>query len=415
MKAVSKALQNRFIQGGVILTISNFIVSILNYFSNSLTAKALGPEGVGELFALFAYLTIGSTPFLIMTTVILKKLGVDKNQRLLLAKKIEAWFMLHVVKNPLYYACLIALGFVLPYISGLSVASSITLILLIAIGFPGTLYLALLQGMHFFILYSLGLITISLFRFSSAIAVYYGLGSLNLVYILLICGAATPIVLGVYSLKKNGGIDVQKSGLDMGIGVRNAFFRPAIMMTTFSMMNLILFNNIDVAYVRRFFSDEILGLYGSWSILAKILGYVIAPINTIALIFFTAHETKNDQKRVLYIMTTILALGGVIMLTIYERFSYLIIDTFFSSQFYEIQPYMTHAVFFGMSFAIATLVNNYLISKNDRKSFAIAFFTIVYLCLLLAFGKTFDDVMNINVIISFVMTCFYIILLLHTK
>ncbi|KXK09386.1 MAG: Polysaccharide biosynthesis protein [Microgenomates bacterium OLB23] len=368
MKVFFYSLHNKFVKGGFILTAATVATGLLNYVSNSLTAKALGPQGVGELFALFAYLAIAGIPFTIITTVIIKKLGEAHTNRLHVAQKIESWFILHVIYNKKLMLILLLCSLTLPYITKLSTASSITLILLTAIGLPSTMYLGLLQGMHLFSAFTLGVFLVAISRLIGALSVYMHIGNLQWIYVSLIIGAFMPIIVGKKLLPKT------RIVINTQHGLTKILMKPTVVLTSLSMTGVIMFNNIDVAFVKRFYEPEMVGLYGSWSLLGKLLGYVVAPINIVTLIFFSAQETKAQQRKVLFFMAAALTLSGMVMGMLYVQYPHQVIDFVFSSSFYAIEPYLGHAAFFGMSYSIATLINNYFISKGDKKSLGILFF-----------------------------------------
>lgn len=412
MKVLRGVLHNRFFQGGLILTIANFIVSILNYFSNSLTAKALGPVGVGELFTLFAYLSIFGIPLSIMTTLIIKKLGVKKEDRLEKAHQLDMWFWQKIGSSKIFYISMILLAFLIPSLTKLSLLSSMTLVALVFLGFPATLYLSLLQGMHFFIPFTLAIVSIAFIRFLSGVALFNNIGSLSLVYISLLIGSCIPILVGKKFIRHSNKSTPSSPRFS---NLSQIIIQPSVYITTISMMSIIMLNNIDIAFVKRFFTAEITGIYGAWSTLGKIMWYFMGPLNAVALIFFSAQETKRHQKKVLYIITFLLLFCGLILMSLYNNFSYQVIDIIFSPKFYAIEPYMGHAAFFGLTYAITMLINNYLISQNDRRSFFVTIMVIIYFIALLTLGKTLDAIMNINVTVSYIMASFYIIMLLHTK
>ena len=75
MKLLKKLWANEFFQGGFFLTSSSFTINVLNYFFNLLAARTLGPSGFGEITAFFSYNNIFSVPILVVTLVLIQKIG----------------------------------------------------------------------------------------------------------------------------------------------------------------------------------------------------------------------------------------------------------------------------------------------------------------------------------------------------
>src|SRR3990167_3186841 len=98
-KTLSKYWKNEFVQGGFVFTVFSFISSFLNYLFNFFAARALGPAGFGEITALFSYITIFSVPTIVMTLVVIQKVGSKGHESERFALSLQTWFFALVTRG----------------------------------------------------------------------------------------------------------------------------------------------------------------------------------------------------------------------------------------------------------------------------------------------------------------------------
>jgi len=189
--------KNSFVQGGFILTVTSIATGFLNYLFNLFVGKALGPEGFGEIAALFAYLIIFSIPIGIIGTVIIQRLGEAKDS-FTEANKIHK-MLFGLFRQKWYLIILLAiLTPFLPKITNLTPIVSYSLPFLLIGGVLGAYYNGALQGLHLFFWYSILAIFGTLIKLIGATLVLFGIGGLNIVLLFLILSTIIGVTASHY-------------------------------------------------------------------------------------------------------------------------------------------------------------------------------------------------------------------------
>lgn len=397
-------LKNKFFRGSLILTFTNFIVGFLNYFFNSLTAKTLGPKGYGEITAIFSYSVVLSVPIAVFSADIIRRLG-EKGD-----KKIDAWltwrdWFLNKLKK---YRLLVIPYFILTLffskIANLSLLSSFFIIFNLFISFISVFYTAGFQGLHLFSLFSIFSLIAVIIKLAGPIAVYFHLDGINTILMFLILSCFIPLIIVdvIFKKKFNHKPDYQIKNNTLKIISSSSFI-----FTLFSLIGLNMISNIDVMYVKKFFSAEIAGIYGGWSLLAKIVFYFISALTGIMYIFFSDKEQKTKHRKILFFTIITITLLGLFFFLLYFLFGRRIIMILFNNEFLRILPYASSAAIFGAFYSLLTIINGYFLSKKSRFSLIAVIFIPFYIISLLFFAKTITNVININLLFSGIITLFY--------
>jgi len=402
MKALLDRLRkNKFVQGGAILTLAHYSASFLNYLFNSFAGKALGPDGFSEIAALFAYVNIFSIPMVIITTIIIRRLGHAGSQRNAVGKTFEKWFWMKS-KRWLYFVPFVYISvFFLPAITNLSTMSSFTLVSLIILNLCAVLYISLLQGMHLFLQFSVATLLIAGFKFAGALGAYFEVGHLNFVYSCVIAGTLMPILYGKFALSK---ITIpSKSTYSFEKNIRHILFQKQVIITALSLLSITMLGNLDIIYAKKIFSPEDAGLYSAWSLFAKIILYFIGPLNMISLIFFSAKETAHHRKKTMYSFLGLFSLAGIAMYVLYVVFGHSLIGLIFNEKFNAIYPLLGQAAIFGILYTFITIINNYFLSQNDRRSLIAVISVPFYMGGLILFGSSIDTLISVNIWVAAVL------------
>lgn len=399
------------IKGTFILTISNVIVSGLNYLSNSLSAKSLGPSGFGELSALFAYLNVFNIPLTVFTTLIIVKVGRSEKNRLKVAHEIEKLFKIKFVEKKLYVLIALFSILVVPYVTNLSFASSFVLYVLVFLSVLGTLYFALLQGLHLFSQFAIVLIIVSLARLLGTTASYFGYGGLYSIYAGIVSGGIIALIVSKKYIPRNGSERVFTSN----IRIRDYILRKQTLITAISLLSVALLMNVDLMFVKRSFSPVEAGIYSSWSLLSRIIGYFTAPLLAVSLLFFSAKESVENRKNVLYFLMSSIVVIGSFILFVYQTFTSEVLLLIFSSKFLDIAPLAPYAALFGMLVTIIALVTNYHIANNNYASLITPVIIPMHIVLLIVFGISLENIIAINVASAFLTAGMLVVSLLHTS
>ena len=417
MNKFRQLVKNKFIQGGLIFTIANFSISILNYFFNSLSAKALGPHGYGEIVALFSYQIIFSVPLAVTATIIIRRIGFAGKKKWLVASQFNRWFWKKTRKWFFVTLIISPLLIFLPRLTNLKPETVVFLIVITFLGFIGSYYGAVFQGLQLFLAISLLGTLGAIIKASGAFIAYLKFPNLLTIFSFLFFSSFIPIVIAakvlqkkfVEKLKNTANSYVLKKRLLAVLNNKHVFI------TALSLLSVNFIGNADVIYAKKFFSANQAGLYGAWILFAKIITYVVGPLNGLALIFFSDKENKKESKKIVYFILIFLSFTALIMYLFYYFFPQQLITIIFSAKFFTIKNLLPQAAIFGFFLAIITFLNTFFIAKQKKEALLIAYSAPFYLLAIFLFTSSFNKLVQINIIYSLIIALTYLIALLKTK
>ncbi|OGK18280.1 hypothetical protein A3G67_03225 [Candidatus Roizmanbacteria bacterium RIFCSPLOWO2_12_FULL_40_12] len=408
-KTLSKYWKNEFVQGGFVFTVFSFISSFLNYLFNFFAARALGPAGFGEITALFSYITIFSVPTIVMTLVVIQKVGSKGHESERFALSLQTWFFALVKRWWFLIILSLILSPIIPRVTNLSPISSYTLIPLAILTFIGAFYGAIFQGLRLFLSFSLISITAIVLKLLGPIFVLVGVdGLLTMVVFLVISGVAGILLLHTFMKKYVvSSISPKKTAIQKRL--KDALFNKQVIVTFFSVLAITSFNNLDVIFVKKFFSAGSTGIYGSWSLMAKIITYVVGPAVTVSYIFFSGKRRHEGSEKVLLLSLGALFLVALGSFIAYKYFPTLLIQMFFGKRFLSVSPYLPQASIFGSLYSVITFINSYFLAKKSNFSLLLPLTIPIYATLLFLIPKEISSIMTLNIYFSLCVACLYLI------
>lgn len=409
-KTISRAWKSEFVRGGALVTGASFLVNILNYFFNVLAARALGPSGFGEITALFSYTAIFSIPMTVMSLVVINKIGSKGEGARAFAGALQFWFF-SKIKRWWYLGIpfILAIPFV-PRITNLTMVSGYALLPFIALNFVLSFYNSLIQGLQLFMWVALlGLFT-SVIKVSGATLVIAGVDGLATVIIFLLLSVLIPTIAGWALLNKRivNGIGKQRQTA-INKRLSHALINRYVIITFISILALTLFSNVDIIFVKKFFSPYAAGIYGSWSLFAKIILYAMGPISIISFIFFSDKKRERNHEHVQNITLVLLGMVGIGSFIFYKYFSIFIIHLFFGSKFDAVAPYLWAASLFGTFYTTITFLMNYFLAKRNNASLMLFFVMPVYFAALFLIPRTLVNIIMLNVYFSAFVVALYLV------
>jgi O-antigen/teichoic acid export membrane protein len=393
----------------IILTISSFAVNVLNYLFNVLAGRSLGPTGYGDISALFSYISIISVPVTILSTIVIQKIASSEKDKYSYARSIELFFW---SKMRRVWWILIPIAVVIPYIShltNLSIASSYSLVPIIILSFLSSLYGATLQGMSLFFLFSVIAVGAALIKLSGAILSMFLLSGVATIVTLIVISLLFSFLLGKYFLDHSSK-HLEKSSVGIEKRLLDVVTSRQFIITTISIFGLTLLSNIDIVFVKKFFTAQEAGIYGSWSLFAKIILYFVGPLTAVTLVYFAKQSNKEMQGKTLLMSLGLLAIIGIASYVGYTYFSSLLITLLFGSKFIALLPYLSYASIFGTLYATITLLNNYFLAKKSAASLALPIGMAVYIAALFLIDKSLLALMYLNIIFATIITVVYLYL-----
>lgn len=402
MAAFSRHLKSSFVRGSLVFTISTFLGSFLNYLFNLIVAKKLGPVGFGEITTLFSYTTIFSVPMTVITMVLVQKIGSNNQRSLAYALTLEQWFLMKLKK---WWLVLVPFFFLTPLIqnvTNLTLYSSAAIAPFVILSFAGAYYAALLQGLHLFMwLAVLGLIA-AVIKLTGAVVIPDAAVGVPYIVFFLFMSTGSIIASSFLIFRRIGRrTEVIQSKLKRR--VLGSLFQKQVLITFFSILGLTLLGNADIVIAKKFLSPEQAGVYGSWSLFAKIILYLIGPLLTASYIFFSSLKNKKNHEIVLKLSLVVLAMLGIVSFIFYQNLALPIINLLFGSKFNSIAPVLGLASIFGTLYASTTLINNYFLSKKSTLSLMPILVGLVYVPALFFLGRSLLNLIIINLTLGTVL------------
>ena len=403
-----KLSRNKFIQGGAILTSANFIVNICGYLFHILSARIGGPIVYGEIVALFSYMAIIGIPTTIIVTIIIRRLssaGEMRNavafgfEQWLIQKAKHWWWLLFIYFFPVFF---------IPKYTNLLFISALVLLLTIFIGFINSIYGAMLLGAHYFLGYSISIITIALIKIAGPLFAFFLPNDLIIIYSFIIIGFIIGLFICIYSLHKNISKPHKKKPYILNKSIMSVLFEKVTIIACMSLLGMAILGNADIIIIKKLFSASEVGIYGAWSLFAKIILFILAPLNSILLIFFSSKSSESSQKKILFVTCfSLIIVGSMIFLT--YRYFGSEITNILGSSFHPVIRILPQAALFGIAYAMVNILNQYFIARKSYYSLVGILSIPLYIILLLLFGKTISNFITINIIFTMALTVLYII------
>lgn len=400
MKTLARRLwRNDFSRGGIFLTISSVAANFLGYLFNTLAGRALGPSGYGEIATLFSYSYITAVSFTVLSTIIIQKIASSK-LGIGYARSLELWFIEKIKKTlPLTLIALILIPY-LPRITNLKLESIFILVTLILLSFFSSFYSSALQGLRLFAPIAVMAVAGSLIKLLGPIAVMAHLDGLMTIYIFILISSFLVLLIGYVTLHRSYSprevVAIQK--IDKRLG--SLFLSRQFLLTTGSLLAITLFSNLDIIYVKKFFSASDAGIYASWSLFAKIILYALGPLMQVSFVFFASHQTRQVQHRTLVASLIGLGVTGVAAYIVYSFFGGTVVTIFFGSRFLSVIPFMKYAALFGSFYTVIFYLNNFFLAKNSRAALILFFSLPIYIFLLFKTDRHIGSIMWLNVMFS---------------
>ncbi len=380
LKAAKKLWKNEFFKGGIFFTIASFAVNLMNYFFNFLSGRALGPQQYSEITTLFSYVSITSVPTFVLSTFLIQKISSSEDVRFNFAKSLEV-ILWHKLKKRWYViAIMMFLSLFVPHLTNLSFVTGSVLIPIVFLSFIATFYGSVMQGLQFFFLYSLMGVFGTFLKLLGALFVMVGFDGVSTIVIFVMLSILLPLGISFFSINSIFKKKVNANLPKLEKKLVSLFYNRQFLIILFSTLALTLLNNADVVWVKKFLDAKEAGIYGSWSIFAKIIFYALGPFIAISFIFFSSQKEKQHNTFIISIICLVVI--AIISYIVYTNFSQFIIHIFFGEKFDAVAPFLSYASIFGSLYAGISFINGYYLAKKSYAALIPAILIPIYLILL---------------------------------
>jgi len=364
-----KIKNNQFLKHSAVFTIASAFVNVLGYLFHALASRYLGPEKYSDVVTIIAYSLILSVPIMAANVVIIKRVGREKTMQqkrsvvIAIEKAIyqlvkQYWYYL-----PLIYLTLMGVG----YFNNLTFWSYIIMPVFVTAFVFSQIYIPLLQSIKLFFNLSILITVVGIIKLSGAVTTFF-IDSVIGLLVLLTTSVLAQMWLGHRYIKLSTKKSVKKSFI---FSLKRLLHNKKVQLTFFSVLGVVLLNNLDVLFAKKFLTAHEAGLFGIWSLFAKLIAYSSVPLSAVALVFFADKNSQQESKKILTISALLILGLGVALLGAYWLFGEFILATFVGSEFLTITQFLPLAAVFGTFYSLIFVFNNYLLAHDSRAALVV--------------------------------------------
>jgi len=169
------------------------------------------------------------------------------------------------------------------------------------------------------------------------------------------------------------------------------------LITFISTLGITAYSTLDIIFVKKYFSAYESGIFNSWSLLSKIILYVLGPVLQVSFVFFSEDNRQSYSRKILLSALLLLFIVTGIAAVVYYFFPQTVVDLLFGQSFRNVIPYLLLTTIFGFLFGANNLFNNYFLAKKSLVSLVLATGMISYILLLFFIRKQIIWLMYLNI------------------
>ena len=395
---------------------TTMIGNISNYFFQFIMGRMLDIESFGILNSFVSMYVILSIPATVVMVVASRHVSEYKSNGIAINSFLKSLLFYTFIFSLLYILLGIMLsGLITSYIKFNNII--LVTILVISTGISILLSVASggLQGKkEFFAFGIVGLIFPLTRLFGGILFVYFGFRLYGVILSFLI-GNIFSIIIGLLLIRKDlrNSFENNKK-TKFRIELRTIKYAFTVFFVNIGMAILL---NIDIIFVKRFFSSEATGFYSVASILGKTILYISSSLVLVMFPFATEASVKNNYAGNILIKT--LSYGGglsLIFAIVLNIFTKQAITILFGKKYLEAKIYIMPISFWIISLSLITIISNYSLAVDQAKqlSFSLIVGCILSFIFVYFFHANILHIIYVLAIISFVVL-FFNILSLSTK
>lgn len=404
-----KLLRNPFVQGGVYLTATNFIIGFLNYLFNIGAARILGPEGYGNITTLFAYLGILTIPLNAFTSVLIQKIGAKGDSGKVFAKGVERWTFQKIGRWWFVFFAPLLLTPFMPSLTNLEPFVAYSIIPLVLISIISTMYDGIFNGLQIFFWYSvINILTISV-KLLGLGAGYFASSPLIWLILFFNCSVVLKVVFNKILFNKNVKDISLNALMPLTKRVHKVLVDRQMLLSIGSIAAVALLNNVDIIYAKKIFTAEDAGLFAGWALFAKIIYYALGPLLGLSYIFFSNKKTVLQHQLVLIGGLIGFVIVGVIANLGYGYFDNLLIKTLFGPKFLSLLPFLEWAALFGIGYVMVSFMNGYFLAKSSKATLILPITLPLYVIGLLVYARSMANLIFLDTTFIFFVLTLYLI------
>lgn len=404
---IIKLTENIYIRGGLLLTIASFIVNILNYFFHFLAGRFLGPSGYGEITTLYSYISITSVPLMVISTVIMQKISAQDTDQFIYVKSLETFFWKLTKRWSFFIIPVLLIIPLTPQVTNLTTIVAYALIPFVLLSFVGSFYNSVLQGLKLFLIYSLLGIANTIIKLLSIIPAIFNIYDASGVIIFQLLFSLLTLSISIHIIRKKIMQHHDNQSRIINKRLLIIFADRQFLITLISLIGITILTNLDIIFVKKFFSAQESGIYNSWNLFAKIITYIVGPIIPVSFVFFASGKNKLNQNKILF-----LSLGALLIFCLISYFGYSVFggqltNLLFGNKFNTIIPYLGLASIFGSFYTMIIFINNFFLAKKSAFSVILLIILPIYGIFLYLIPRALINIMYLNIFFSLSVVIIY--------
>lgn len=368
MMLIMKELK-KFLSNSVIIFVGTMIASILSYLFNMVMGRLLGPSQYGEMTAIMSLLMITSVGGGAVLTVAMRYSG-----ELYFSSPIEKLKKLFKVFTKYIFfigLALFVLGVILtkPVSIFFNIDHLFPIILAFTTFIFGFLILVnkgILQGTQKFLSVSVvNAVEMALRLSLGIILVRIGLG-LNGAIFSIVIAILISYLITFFPLRRLFQEKSAKQSDSSDFLLDKKEILNYVWPTTITMFLLTIALNVDIIFVKHYFSSENAGVYAAVSTIAKIILYGTAPIISVMFPMISEKKIKGDKHYLLFLTSLLCTvLVAALVLTAYAVMPGKIILLLYGASYTSLFYLLPEVGLFILFYTLVNLMSNYYLAIRD--------------------------------------------------
>jgi len=367
-------ISNELRTGGLILLIMMVFANALNYLFQVLMGRMLTLEEFGTMNALFSWFAIVSMPIAVVTTTTARYVATYSAAG-------ETEKIAKFLKRLLGYILLGAIGVLVvgvvlsPLVSRYTNINNTLLCVLLAVTLAVGMFMPLIngavQGTKQFL--GLGMLNLGLTSIKLALGVglvWLGFRLYGVMSALIAANLAMTLV-GLYMMRGYIKQNVRMDAEELTLGKKDIAYYTLIAFAV--NLCIALLSNVDMVFVKRFFTESQAGLYGTAALFGRLVFYI--PSALVLAMFPIAAEAEVAGSGSRSVLTkALLYLGGLAVLCAagLNLFTSLAVQLLMGAKFLPAVPYVRMTSLMAIPVGLMMTLANYCLAVKKMRVLAVS-------------------------------------------
>jgi O-antigen/teichoic acid export membrane protein len=390
-KTITLIATNPLFSGSLIMFLGGGLGNLVSYAYHLVLGRLIGPAQYGELTTILSFLGIFLALFSSIVLVIMKFVAEQNRKQV---ASVYAWINREVSMYLMGLCLVIALlSPVLADIFQISISTMLIVPPIIFFSVLALMYGALLQGvLRFGQSIAVNTISIVLRLVVGVFLLYAGFMVFGIVFGILIASFSSFLLARHFISKLH--LPHPSSGINRKEMLSYSF---PVIITALSLGSIF---STDMLLVKHFFDAHSAGIYGSLSMLGKIIFYLTSPIVGVMFPIAVAKRAKGEKTLNTFLGSVIFASTfSFALITVYILFPNLTIKLLYGSDYAEGSKFLLSFGVFSALYSLVAFTSNYLLSLGyTRTSIFAALAATGQITGILYFHSSISDVINVSII-----------------